>query len=483
MAGFGGAVALLNPLHLCGKQSLSMTMALKRMLMRFRSLSQAHDVPRLRRYAVVAVGTGLAVFFTGNYASSYIARGAPSFLFLVVILSSWYGGLGPGLLSVVMVVAGSEIPFPAHTPDRSDDWLQLILLTALAILLSSIRFQRKNGPPALSGSAFDPSRVESGTDRNLSARILESFRDTAIAGIDTQERFVYVNQEAARLLHRTAADVLGKSVLEMFPGVDGTKLVGHFQRAVKSGEPVHFEHYVEHEQRWYAFHCHSGGGDLVLHFSDITESKKLEAIRPLPLWDQDSAFKRIFDKIDYTLVDHARCYVLHQFAKQASALPGDLAEVGVYKGGTAKLLALTTAPRAKKIVHLFDTFSGMPPADAAVDCHHDGDLGDTSLQAVQRHLRDCNNVRFYPGFFPDTAGPIENLRFCLVHVDADIYQSVKDSCIFFYPRLESGAIMVFDDYGFPSCPGARKAVDEFFSDKEEFPLYLPSGQCFIVRAT
>jgi O-methyltransferase len=71
----------------------------------------------------------------------------------------------------------------------------------------------------------------------------------------------------------------------------------------------------------------------------------------------------------------------------------------------------------------------------------------------------------------------------MVHIDADIYQSVKDSCTFFYPRLESGGIMVFDDYGFPSCPGARKAVDEFFSDKEEFPFYLPSGQCFIVRAT
>ncbi len=460
-----------------------MTGSLKRILMRFRNLSQGYDVPRLRRYVGVAVGTALSVFFTGIYAPSYIARGAPAFLFLVVILSSWYAGLGPGLLSVLMVVAGSEILFPARTSGRGDDWLQLISLTALTILLSSMRLRRKNGLPAFSVSAFDLSRGESGTDRHLSAQILESFRDTAIAGIDTQWRFVYVNQEAARLLHRTTADVLGKSVLEMFPGVDGTKLVGHFQRAVKSGEPVHFEHYVEHQQRWYAFHCHSGGEDLVLHFSDITESKKQEAIRPLPLWDQDSAFKRIFDKIDYTLVDHARCYVLHQFAKQACALPGDLAEVGVYKGGPAKLLALTTAPRAKKIVHLFDTFSGMPPADAAVDCHHEGDLGDTSLRAVQRHLRDCDNVRFYPGFFPDTAGPIENLRFCLVHVDADIYQSVKDSCIFFYPRLESGGIMVFDDYGFPSCPGARKAVDEFFSDKEEFPLYLPSGQCFIVRAT
>jgi O-methyltransferase len=382
-----------------------------------------------------------------------------------------------------MVVAGSEILFPARTSGRGDDWLQLTLLTVLTILLSSVRLRRKNGPPAFSVSAFDPSRVESGTERNLSAQILESFRGTAIAGIDRQWQFVYVNQEAARLLHCTTAEVLGKGVLEMFPGVDSTKLVGHFQRVVKTGEPKHFEYYVDQEQRWYAFHCYPGGEGVVVHFSDITESKKQEAIRPLPMWDQDSAFKRIFDKIDYTLVDHARCYVLHQFAKQASAVAGDLAEVGVYKGGTAKLLALTTALRAKKTVHLFDTFAGMPPADAAVDCHHEGDLGDTSLQAVQHHLRDCDNVRFYPGFFPDTAGPIENLRFCLVHVDADIYRSVKDSCIFFYPRLESGGIIVFDDYGFPSCPGARKAVDEFFADKPEFPVYLPSGQCFIVRAT
>ncbi len=228
-----------------------MTSSLKRILMRFRHLSQGHDVPRLRRYAVVVVGTGLAVCFTGIYAPSYIARGAPSFLFLVVILSSWYGGLGPGLLSVLMVVAGSEMLFPALTSRHGDDWLQLIFLTALTIWLSSIRL-RRNGPSAFPVTAFDRSRVDSGSDRNLSARILESFRDTAIAGIDTQSRFVYVNQEAARLLHRTPPDVLGKSVLEMFPGVDGTKLVGHFQRALKSREPVHFEHYGEHEQRWYA---------------------------------------------------------------------------------------------------------------------------------------------------------------------------------------------------------------------------------------
>ena len=454
-----------------------MTNALRRVVIGFRDLSQGHRVSRLRKYALVAAAAGSAVLLGGPYAPSLIVREAPSLQFLVVILSSWYGGPGPGLVSVLVIVGGSEVITPAY---HGDDWLRLILLSALSILLGSVRlWQRKNGPATFPTFAPRSSRVELGADRNLAASILESFWDTAIAGIDTQGRFVYVNQEAARLFDRTTPEVLGKNIAEIFPDADGSKLLSHFQRVVKSAEPKHFEHYVGQDRRWYAFHCYPGGAGAVFSFSDITENKKQEAIRPLPLWNEDGAFMRIFSKIDHTLVDHSRCYVLYQLAKQASALPGDLAEVGVYKGGTAKLLALSTE-RAKKAVHLFDTFAGMPPADAAVDHHHEGDLGDTSLEAVQRHLRDCDNVRFYAGFFPATAGPVENLRFCLVHVDADIYQSVKDSCKFFYPRMEVGGIMVFDDYGFSSCPGARKAVDEFFAGKPEFPVYLPSGQCMVV---
>ncbi len=40
--------------------------------------------------------------------------------------------------------------------------------------------------------------------------------------------------------------------------------------------------------------------------------------------------------------------------------------------------------------------------------------------------------------------------------------------------------MVFDDYGFESCPGAKQAVDEFFADKNERPWYLPTGQCVVI---
>ena len=43
--------------------------------------------------------------------------------------------------------------------------------------------------------------------------------------------------------------------------------------------------------------------------------------------------------------------------------------------------------------------------------------------------------------------------------------------------MVTGGIMIFDDYGFPACRGGEKdAVDEFFADKEERPITLPTGQ-------
>jgi O-methyltransferase len=202
---------------------------------------------------------------------------------------------------------------------------------------------------------------------------------------------------------------------------------------------------------------------------------------PIHLWNDDVRFNCILKQItEHSLVDKLRCYMLYQLAKQVLRLPGDVAEIGVYKGGTARLLAKSfEAPG--KIVHLFDTFSGMPPTDPDRDLHKEGDFNDTSLETVSSFLHDCPNVKFYEGLFPVTAKPVKNYKFCLVHIDVDIYTSVLDCCKFFYPRMFRGGIMVFDDYGFISCPGAKRAVDEFFLRKPETPCYLPTGQCFVVR--
>src|SRR5579864_388760 len=136
--------------------------------------------------------------------------------------------------------------------------------------------------------------------------------------------------------------------------------------------------------------------------------------RPLPLWDSDSEFDAICHGIKEITLDRLRCYILYQLAKHASVLPGHVAEVGVYKGGSATILSRIFASQTQKFVHLFDTFSGMPATDPTIDLHSAGDFADTSLEAVQRNLQGCRNLRFYPGFFPDTAPPVDTLRFCLV---------------------------------------------------------------------
>lgn len=211
---------------------------------------------------------------------------------------------------------------------------------------------------------------------------------------------------------------------------------------------------------------------------------KLEPLTPiLRPWEDDKEFRKIIDSIiGRTLVDDQRCHILYNASINTKAVKGDIAEIGVYKGGTAKLLSMVNSMHhSGKTIHLFDTFEGMPETDKEKDLHKKGDFSDVSLEGVKSFLKDCGNIEFHPGFFPETATPVEDKRFSLVHIDVDIYKSIIDCCQFFYDRINKGGIIIFDDYGFLSCPGAKEAVDEFFKDKEEKPLYLPTAQAIVVK--
>ena len=182
----------------------------------------------------------------------------------------------------------------------------------------------------------------------------------------------------------------------------------------------------------------------------------------------------------YTLVPPERCFTLASLAIQASRLDGEVWECGVYRGGTAMLLAQLLAS-AGRTLRLFDTFEGMPAVDSALDYHQAGDFAETSVEAV-RSLVPGNFVHIYKGLMPDTFRGLEGSRIALAHVDVDIYSSIMACCEFIYPRLCQGGIMVFDDYGVVTCPGARKAVDHYFADKSVVPLVLQTGQAVVFKS-
>ncbi len=202
-------------------------------------------------------------------------------------------------------------------------------------------------------------------------------------------------------------------------------------------------------------------------------------------WRGDRHFCPIYDKITgRSLVSRERAWILYSLARNALNIEGDFVECGVYRGGTARLLrrVLDEKPAGRRL-HLFDTFLGMPDTDRQRDKHKAHDFADTSLDAVSAFVGRASHICYHPGRIPETFRNAQESHFAFSHIDVDIYRSVLDCCLFIYPRTPPGGIIIFDDYGFASCPGARQAVDEFFAEKPEVPLVLGTGQAVVFRVT
>lgn len=160
-------------------------------------------------------------------------------------------------------------------------------------------------------------------------------------------------------------------------------------------------------------------------------------------------------------------------------ISGDVAECGVYKGGSARLLS--TIFDDKKIL-LFDSFSGMMEDDSYPEGHHKtGEFSDTSLESVKDYLNDKNNCYFYDGWFPQSAKFLTDQTFCFVHADFDLYQSTKSCVEIFWPRLNSGGIILFDDYDWIPCPGVNQTIKEYFTPEVPHSKYFGPNMCAIQK--
>jgi O-methyltransferase len=168
-------------------------------------------------------------------------------------------------------------------------------------------------------------------------------------------------------------------------------------------------------------------------------------------------------------------YIIYSAVQGTAKLPGDVAEVGVFRGQSARIIC---EAKGDKILHLFDTFQGLPEPGAVDTEFKQGEYA-CPLAAVQKLLANQHNVRYYPGLFPDTAAAVADCRFSFVHLDVDLYESTRAALAFFYPRMSRGAIVVSHDYVI--ADGVRKAFDEFFEHKAEAVLELTGNQCLVVK--
>ena len=154
-----------------------------------------------------------------------------------------------------------------------------------------------------------------------------------------------------------------------------------------------------------------------------------------------------------------RKYVVSQLVRAVKSVPGDMAECGVYNGATAYFMAQASqSSGVPRRLHLFDSFEGLSrPGESDGDYWRGGDLARPE-QAARDALKDFSNVDFYRGWIPQRFHEVSDRQFAFVHIDVDLYQPTLDSLTFFFPRLARGGVVVCDDYGFTTCPGATRAV-------------------------
>jgi asparagine synthase (glutamine-hydrolysing) len=185
---------------------------------------------------------------------------------------------------------------------------------------------------------------------------------------------------------------------------------------------------------------------------------------------------------------------------EAKGVEGALIEAGCALGGSA--IVMTDAKSPDRPLYVYDVFGMIPPPTAkdGPDVHRRYEVirageskglgGDTYYgyqpdligKVRQNFLRhgfdpETNHIHLVQGLFEDTLqgqGAV-----ALAHLDCDWYRSVMTCLDRIEPRLVRGGRLVIDDYG--SWSGCRKAVDDYFRDKQNRYAFVRKSRLHIVR--
>lgn len=170
-------------------------------------------------------------------------------------------------------------------------------------------------------------------------------------------------------------------------------------------------------------------------------------------------------------------------------IPGDFCECGVYRGVHPALMARAITKHGEthqRLVHLFDSFEGIPGAGPRDDetitgCIKPGDELTTtghsrcSVQQVEDYMEqwgvDRSLLIYHPGWFQHTVEPASRTipGLAVLRLDCDLYSSTMACLPHLYPLLSSGGYFISDDW---TLTGAREATLEYLR-KTEQPIPEP----------
>lgn len=247
----------------CGHESLSRL-----------GLLQPEERTPLRRYAAA----GLTLLFAA-ILSLYCdpdVRGEYHFMYFLpaVILSAWYGGMGPAV--VCMTVGAAVVASRSHL-GRND-------LPRLAVFVTS-------------GALIIILDAALSTALARTKDILETITD-AFFTLDREGRFRYVNGEAEKLWGRRREDLLGRRFKEAFPEITDSEAFLAVERSLTGQVPARLETMGPISKVWVEIRIRPFKGGVSVYFQDISEHKMLEKALAGRVAHSTARFKEVNDELD-----------------------------------------------------------------------------------------------------------------------------------------------------------------------------------------
>ena len=123
-------------------------------------------------------------------------------------------------------------------------------------------------------------RETSGRDlANQLTGALESVTDGYFT-VDRHDRFTFVNHQAAQMVKRQRADLIGRSLWEILEGKRGTFVEHEYRRALRDYVPVQFEVFAATLNGWFEVRLFPSEQGLAVYFRDVTAARRsVDALR------------------------------------------------------------------------------------------------------------------------------------------------------------------------------------------------------------
>ncbi|MBE9170613.1 PAS domain-containing protein [Pleurocapsales cyanobacterium LEGE 06147] len=238
---------------------------------------------RLLSYGIALFSTALALGITLLFAP-LIDPIPKSLFFLAVMVSAWYGGLGPGLVATVLSTLAINYcfvpPLSSLKIAEPGSIIRLGVFVMAALLIGGLNESRRTAlhREQRLRAASEAAQSEAQAAKECLEKVLSSISD-GFYTLDRDWRYTYVNDRYCEMAGMQREDLLGRNVWELFPDAVDTDIYVQFQRAMSEQTSLQFEYLYATWNRWYEHRVYPSPNGLTVFIAEITDAKHREAER------------------------------------------------------------------------------------------------------------------------------------------------------------------------------------------------------------